>query len=92
MRIKHWQGYGTVNAVKSKMQRTQNGRVLTVTVSGNHEWGLVRNDKSDIFNWLVKRFDKTATSCRDILAYEITTVAYAPVETVQYRITLRDEQ
>ena len=55
MKIKHWQGYGTVNAVKVKDKDFN----LCVKVSGNHEWGLRRNDYYDLFNWLIKRFDKS---------------------------------
>ena len=54
MKIKHWQGYGTVNAIKVK----DNAHTLHVRVEGNHEWGLIRNDEYDIFNWLVKKFDR----------------------------------
>ena len=54
MKIKHWQGYGIVNAVKVKRKDF----TLCVKVSGNHEWGLRRDDLYDLFNWLVKRFDK----------------------------------
>ena len=55
MRIKHWQGYGCVNATKIK----DNSCKLHVRVTGNHEWGLYRNDLYDLYNWLVKRFDKS---------------------------------
>ena len=54
MKIRHWQGYGTVNAVKVRSTKF----VLVVKVSGNHEWGLRRDDVYDLFNWLVKKFDK----------------------------------
>jgi hypothetical protein len=57
MNIKHWQGYGTVTAVKVK----DKNNTLHVRVTGNHEWGLRRNDEYDLFNWLVKRFDKSQT-------------------------------
>lgn len=57
MRIKHWQGYGTVNARKIN----DGSCTLHVQVVGNHEWGLVRRDTYDLFNWLVKRFDKSQT-------------------------------
>ena len=56
MKIKHWQGYGTVNATKIKDSNT-----LHVKVVGNHEWGLYRNDDYDLFNWIVKRFDRKET-------------------------------
>jgi len=54
MRIKHWQGYGVVNAVRTKDKNFS----LCVTVSGNHEWGLYRNDMYDLFRWLIQKFDK----------------------------------
>ena len=55
MKIKHWQGYGIVNARKVKDKNV----TLHISVTGNHEWGLRRNDDYDLYNWLVKRFDKT---------------------------------
>lgn len=62
MKIKHWQGYGTVNAKKIS---DKNNR-LVIEVSGNHEWGLYRNDDYDIYNWLVKRFNKNIESYSQI--------------------------
>ena len=55
MKIKHWQGYGTVSATRIKDKSC----TLHVRVVGNHEWGLVRRDTYDLFNWLVKRFDRS---------------------------------
>ena len=60
MKIKHWQGYGTVEAKKIK----DNSCTLHIRVSGNHEWGIERNDDYDLFNWLVKRFDKSQDDYR----------------------------
>ncbi len=54
MRIKHWQGYGTVDAFKVK----DNSCDLHIKVVGNHEWGLERYDRYDVFNWLVKKFKR----------------------------------
>lgn len=54
MKIKHWQGYGTVTARKVKDGSCK----LHVHVEGNHEWGLIRSDSYDLYNWLVRRFDK----------------------------------
>lgn len=54
MKIKHWQGYGTVSARKVK----DGSCTLHVKVEGNHEWGLDRRDEYDLYNWLVRRFDK----------------------------------
>lgn len=71
MKIKHWQGYGCVTA--KKVSETLNKdpfygdtKTMLIRVSGNHECGIERNDKYDVFNWLLKRFDKTATSYRQI--------------------------
>lgn len=59
MKIKHWQGYGTVNAVKVNCDR---GEVLHIKVTGDHEYGLERDDMYDATRWLAKRFDKSITS------------------------------
>ena len=55
MRIKHFQGYGCVNATKIK----DNSCKLHIKVVGNHEYGIYRNDLYDLYGWLVKRFDKS---------------------------------
>ena len=62
MKIKHFAGYGTVEAKRIKNASC----TLHVRVSGNHEWGLRRDDEYDLFNWLVKRFDRSQT---DYLAW-----------------------
>ncbi len=61
MKIKHWQGYGTIDAKKISIKNNNNHTTLHVRVSGNHECGLRRDDEYDLFNWLVKRFDKSLT-------------------------------
>lgn len=72
MRIKHFAGYGCVEAKKTKLVKKPDGtKVLTITVTGNHERGLERDDKYDLFNWLVKRFDKTVKDSRKILNVQI---------------------
>ena len=55
MKIKHFAGYGSVNAKKVSCTKNE----LVVHVWGCHECGVVREDFYDVFNWLVKRFDKT---------------------------------
>ena len=55
MKIKHWAGYGCVNARKI----SDGSCTLHVRVEGNHEQGLIRSDSYDLYNWLVKRFDKS---------------------------------
>lgn len=72
MKIKHWQGYGTVDATKISRTREPLGRiVLRVKVSGNHEWGLIREDAYDLMNWLLKRFDKSFTGDQRDFDYRI---------------------
>lgn len=63
MKIKHFAGYGSVNATKVEKSTHTNmldesHTKLVVKVSGNHEWGLERDDSYDLYNWLIKRFDK----------------------------------
>ena len=62
MKIKHWQGYGTLNA--KKISSTKD--TLVVEVWGNHEWGLERDDPYDVFKWLVEKFDKTRKDYTEI--------------------------
>ena len=46
MKIKHWQGYGTVTAKKISLEKQENGhRIIRILVSGNHECGIECNDK-----------------------------------------------
>ncbi len=62
MKIKHWQGYGSLNAkvVKKTTDTSTHSmgyivKTITVQVSGNHEYGLDRSDyKEDVVRWLSK--------------------------------------
>jgi len=63
MRIKHFAGYGSVEAKKvSKTTLTdeygEKKTKLVVQVKGNHEWGLVRDDIYDVKRWLFDKFEK----------------------------------
>lgn len=74
MKIKHWQGYGNLEAKKLLVVRDKMGETKTIKIEviGNHEYGLNRsNDKYDVFNWLLKRFDR---SVKD----------YTQIKTIQY--------
>ena len=51
MKLKHWQGYGSVNAVK--VEDTQSSVVIEVT--GAHEYGLVLENMYDVKRWLLDR-------------------------------------
>ena len=69
MRIKHFAGYGTVQAKKTK-KKEDNARnvLLEISVTGNHECGLTRpfNDPYCIYQWLVRKFDKREIDLQSI--------------------------
>lgn len=72
MKLKHWQGYGTVNAKKVFLKTNGETKHMLIRVTGDHEYGIRRDDKYDVFNWLVKRFDKTADDYRKIERLEVS--------------------
>ena len=63
MKLKHWQGYGSVE-VKKVSKTTFNNNwgekktKLVLSVKGNHEWGLVRDDIYDVKHWIFDKFEK----------------------------------
>ena len=62
MKIKHFAGYGSVQATKiCKVNLFDNKVKLVVQVKGNHECGLVRNDIYDVRRWLFNKFEKNFT-------------------------------
>lgn len=99
MRIKHWQGYGCINAKKlSEQEINNNTMLLTIELNGNHECGLCRYDTYDIFNWLLNRGKRFATKCksdRNITNIEIdegtTTINGSCVDQAIYKIYYRKE-
>lgn len=76
MKIKHYQGYGSVTA--TKVSKTQKDGIVTmvIEVSGNHEWGLYRDDVYDCYNWLLSKFDKKVLSYKHILSMDIKDNVY----------------
>lgn len=66
MKIKHFAGYGTVNAKKvldlkytdKRYSHYENPRIVNIVVSGDHERGLVREDVYDVCEWLLKKLVK----------------------------------
>jgi GH18 family chitinase len=58
MKIKHFAGYGSVQAKKVSKTTIDNRTKLVVEVKGNHEWGLVRDDIYDVRRWLFNKFEK----------------------------------
>lgn len=74
MKIKHWQGYGFVNAEcikKQNLSTLSDAKIMQVKVKGDHEWGLIREDAYDVKRWLLERFDKSAKelSPRDVFVH-----------------------
>ena len=58
MRIKHFQGYGSVQAKKVSKTTIGDKTKLVIEVKGNHEWGLVMDDIYDVKRWLFDKFEK----------------------------------
>lgn len=75
MKIKHFAGYGSVNAklIENKIgfSEFREISVAHIKVWGNHERGIYREDYYDIFNWLCKRFVKECTNYIKIIAIKI---------------------
>lgn len=94
MRIKHWQGYGTVNAKKLNCRIVDNKTEITIRVTGNHEYGVRRNDRYDVTRWLLSKFDKKMTDYRSItsMTLEEGTTDVDGIETdyCDYHITYRN--
>lgn len=99
MRIKHFMGYGSVNAkVVEKGLKTDvdNGllrKYLKINVWGNHEYGLDRSEYyDDVNNWLVKKVAKVNIDDRQIESIECN---YIPdiddQEAVQYYIVYKEK-
>lgn len=74
MRIKHWAGYGTVNAKKvtdyHHCRYARKFRVIQIEITGDHERGLCRYDGYDIHHWLGKYFAKDKTY-KDLVNYDV---------------------
>lgn len=85
MRVKHFAGYGTIDMKKVKDKSC----TLHVFVKGNHECGLVRNDLYDLYNWIVKRYDKNVPDWleweRNLKNYSIVPGWDGDVETCTYK-------
>ena len=71
MKIKHWQGYGNVEAKVVSKEKPYKGvdlSIVHIKVKGNHEYGLIReNDSYDIKRWLM---DKLVREAKDLNPYK----------------------
>lgn len=61
MKIKHWSGYGTMDVKKDALGSFKDGRLLAVTLRGNHECGLWNRYRDEdgylIWKMFIKRWD-----------------------------------
>lgn len=74
MRLKHWQGYGCVNAKRIEYTINQDRtKTIKIEVTGSHEYGLVRNDRYDVHRWLMTRLAKDCPDYRAITDMVIDT-------------------
>lgn len=73
MRMKHWTGYGCINAKLISKKTENNMTTLVIHVSGNHECGIERNDKYDVAKYLIIRFDKDFPNYRSIVSMKLST-------------------
>ena len=64
MKIKHWQGYGSVNYKVNKKSEKE----VVIEVYGEHEWGVERDDVYDAKRWL---FDRVMKNYANISAYDL---------------------
>ena len=58
MKIKHFAGYGSINAKKLKHETINGVTTLIINVSGDHEKGLRPYILEDSIRWLAARYDK----------------------------------
>lgn len=72
MKIKHYAGYGCVNARKVYKRTSDNFAQVHIKVEGNHEQGIYREDWYDIHRWLCSKFAKDCKDYRDIQDIQIT--------------------
>lgn len=93
MKLKHWQGYGSVD-VKMLAAYPINSfkNKIIIQVKGNHECGIIKRDVYDIWNWLLKRGERFNTACKDyrqITEFNVYGPTYDEnnVETAIYEIT-----
>ena len=92
MIIKHWQGYGHLEAKRISTKTNKDPfygdtKTMTIRVKGNHEWGIERNDTYDVYNWLLKKFDKSVDSYRRIKNLKLNSYTENGTDICDYIIT-----
>lgn len=94
MRIKHFAGYGSVNAkvVERRMSTLTPIRMIKIQVWGNHECGLDRSDdKYDVNQWLLKKVAKVDIDSRNIQEIKFEYIQdIEGQEAAEYTITYKE--
>lgn len=88
MKLKHWQGYGTVTATRT-MKRADKSTGLTtmvIRVEGNHECGLERRDVYDVSQWLIRRFDKDFLGYKTVRSMTLDSDIVNGVDVCEYTV------
>lgn len=87
MKLKHWQGYGAIDARRTEFRMNQDGtNTVVIKVTGRHEYGLVQDDVYDVHRWLLKRFAK---DCPDYRSVTDMRISEPDGETAVYEVTYR---
>ena len=74
-KLKHWQGYGCLDAKKlADYPYGYRRRKAVIQVEGNHEYGIILHEPYDVWNWLCKRFVKDCLKWTNISDLKVTQV------------------
>jgi len=72
MKIKHFSGYGNVQATKVSKTTRDGVTTMVIEVKGNHERGINLGEEGwrhyDIYKWLLSKFDKSVKDDNAILS------------------------
>lgn len=77
MRIKHFAGYGSVNAKKLHEHTLDGTHFVLVCVSGNHEWGLTRSFYDP---WTIERWLGRFAKGEKLVDYEVVDHEYIRID------------
>ena len=88
MKIKHFAGYGYVDAKRISTHKNDSTYDVTIKVKGNHEWGIHREDTYDVVRWLGK-VEKSLTDYRKVISCDLTDGYEDGIETCLYHIVYK---
>lgn len=70
-KIKHWQGYGSLEVKKvCSFPFGYQKQKCVLQVYGDHEYGVFLNDKDRLYDWLAKRFFSDCPDSKHITQVE----------------------